>query len=119
MWANLFAEHGNVDSFNTVIVPLMRAEGGEFKQAAAAEAKRRRYHACKEQGVYVEMKLTKGRNLIRVGWSGSVLFAEFGSGPKVYAYPGGTQEDFFKLQRSLYPDKLFTQYKTKWEAAHE
>lgn len=114
LWQKLFSERITIDAWNADILPLMRTEGEEFKQAAASEAKRRHYHACKDQQCYVEMKITKGHGIIRVGWSRGVLFAQF-SAPKVYGFKNAPQEDAFKLQRSIYPDRLFQQLKAKWQ----
>ena len=107
---------------NRLIKPAVEArERGDAEPAKllAAEAKRRGY--VFQDGAYKDvppMVITKGRNLLRVGWRDGVLYATFTSGPKIYEYPGVPHAEYFKLTRSPFPDKLFfTNIKGKFEAA--
>ena len=112
----------SIAEMNRLIKPAVEArERGDAEPAKllAAEAKRRGY--VFQDGAYKDvppMVITKGRNLLRVGWRDGVLYATFTSGPKVYEYPGVPHEEYFKLTRSPFPDKLFfTNIKGKFEAA--
>jgi hypothetical protein len=55
-WAEAMKECDTVGSFNANILPLMKERSKEFKAFAAAEAKKRGYHADKATGVYVDPK---------------------------------------------------------------
>lgn len=48
----LMMQCGTLASFNRFIVPLMKVETPELRHLAAEEAKRRKYVANKENGVY-------------------------------------------------------------------
>lgn len=48
----LMMQCGTLVSFNRFIVPLMKVETPEIRHLAAEEAKRRKYKANKELGVY-------------------------------------------------------------------
>jgi hypothetical protein len=109
IFQQMFDSCSTLDRWNEFVVPAMKSEGEELKMAAAREAKKRGYRADKILGIYiepVEMKPTKGHNLISIGYAGGWLYAGFGSG-KTYRYKDVPQEEFFKLQRSPYPDSLF------------
>lgn len=121
-WRVLLAdpESISVHAVNQLLKPAVDARlRGNMEPARllTAHAKRLGYVFSKDDGVYtapVEMKLTKGRVVIRVGWSQGVLHVEYASGPKIYTFPNVPQEDYFKLLRSIYPDSLFNKLKAKW-----
>jgi len=119
VWQRQIAANVTLEDFNKFVVPAMRSDE-TFKRMAAEEAKRRGYRADKTLGIYVEpvkMVTTKGRNLLKVGWSKDILYAEFSSGD-TYSYLGVPQEEFFKLTRSPFPDKLFaTNVRNKFPSA--
>lgn len=48
----LMMQCGTLASFNRFIVPLMKIETPEIRHLAAEEAKRRKYKANKQLGVY-------------------------------------------------------------------
>lgn len=117
-WTTALPE-ATLAEINQLIKPAKEARersDAEPARLLVAEATRRSYHFDKDQGLYVEMVLTKGHGLIRVGWSGGVLFAKF-SGPKVYSYPLGTEEQFRNLTNSPYPDRLWKGYSKKFKEA--
>jgi hypothetical protein len=119
---------GTVDLWNRNILTKMRERSDEYKRLAHAEAKRRGYEYDKELTLYREpwkMYALKGRNCIAAGWQNitvadkapGVLRMAFAGmdGSRFYMYPGIEQEVCLKLQRSPFPDKLFTQIvKSKW-----
>jgi hypothetical protein len=119
-WAASIAECDTLADFNKYIVPRMRSQGDLFKTMAATEAKKRGYRADKIAGVYIDpvkMVLTKGRNVIKVGWSNDTLYTEFADG-RTYSTLGVPKEEFYKLCRSPFPDKLYaTNIRGKYSSA--
>lgn len=122
-WRAAIDECDDIQSFNKYIIPAMRTRGDLFKTMAATEAKRRGYKPDKTAGVYLEpamrlnMRLTKGRNIIRVDWQNGTLYVEFGSSPKVYEYPNCPEVWCDNLLKSPYPDNLWSGYKVKVDTA--
>lgn len=106
--------------WNKYILPSMKTHGPVFLHMAATEARKRGYRADKIAGVYIEpvqMVLTKGRNVIKVGWSNDTLYTEFADG-RTYSTLGVPKEEFFKLTRSPFPDKLYaTNIRGKYSSA--
>ena len=117
VWAASLAECDTLEDFNKYIVPHMRTRGDVFLKMAATEAKKRGYRADKQLGIYaapVEMKLTKGRVVIKVGWDAGVLYAEYQNG-KTYSFPGWDEAEVQKIVANPYPDALFMKLKAKYE----
>lgn len=77
----------------------------------AALAMRLGYHYAKSLGLYVEMKRMKGHSLIKGGWHEGTFYAVYGSGDKVYDYPGLSEDKFMKLCASPFPDRLWAGYR--------
>ena len=103
-----------LELWNRNILPKMRERSAEYKRIAHAEAKRRGWEYDKELNLYREpwkMYALKGRNCIAAGWQLGILRIAFAGkdGPRFYMYPGIPMEVCLKLQRSPFPDKLFTQ----------
>jgi len=121
-WKPTIDECDSLADFNKYIVPAMKTRGDIFKHMAATEARRRGYKADKAAGVYVEgpkllnLRLTKGRNIIRVDWHDGTLYVEFASSPKVYEYPDCPEVWCINLLKSPYPDHLWAGYKAKIDA---
>lgn len=53
-WTKQFAANETIADFNKYVVPKMKTDGGRYKMAAAAEAKRRGWKADKATGAFVE-----------------------------------------------------------------
>lgn len=55
------------------------------------------------------VSVTKGKNLSMIGWHGGYLVVRFRGRPTQWIYgPGIPEEEFSKIMRVPYPDKLFT-----------
>jgi phage terminase large subunit-like protein len=120
-WKSMLAENDNLRDFNKFIVPAMKTHGEAFKLMAATEARNRGYKADRAAGVYVmaqrlNLRLTKGRNIIRVDWQDGTLYVEFANSPKVYEYPDCPEVWCINLLKSPYPDHLWAGYKSKIDA---
>lgn len=121
-WQAQIEECDTLADFNKYIIPAMRSNGEAFKLMAAKEARKRGYRADRAAGVYLEpamrlnMRLTKGRNIIRVDWQDGTLYVEFASSSKVYEYPNCPEVWCANLLSSVYPDHLWSGYKKKIDA---
>jgi len=121
IWQRQLEANNTLYEWNRFVLPLMRSEP-EFKMMAIVVAKARGWKYDPTTGAYIEapvlpqMHLTKGRNIIRVGWQDGTLYVEFSSGAKAYTYPDVPEVDFVHLKQAMYPDKLWAAYRKRYEA---
>lgn len=132
-WKSVIDENETLEDFNKyVLCCILRPPSGKgwwcsrgevFKRMAIEEARKRGYHAEDRDGrlyavqgrLPLNLRLTKGRNIIRVDWQDGRLYCEFASG-KVYEYPHCPEVWCINLLKSPYPDSLWDGYKKKIEA---
>jgi hypothetical protein len=127
LWQTEFAALETVEQWNSNIPSLVRERGSEYKAFAQAEAKARGYVFDKEKVQYVEGPIpvtgTKGRNLTAVGWRDGTLrcvFERERNNISIYTYAGVPKEEYEKLLRSPYPDRLHsTNIKGKYACTKE
>lgn len=131
LWQTEFDNLLSVELWNLNVLPLMRERGDDFKKFAHAEAKARGYKYNAEKAEYIEGPIpvtgTKGRNLTAVGWRNGILrcvFERERNNISIYAYGDKEnpvpKEEYLKLLKSPFPDKLFTQIvKSKYPCTKE
>jgi KTSC domain len=112
VWRAEIAACDTLEKFNAAIVPLMLERGREFTLLAAAEAKNRHYVANKQTRQYergFDLLRVRGsrKNLEAAGWCDGVLRVRFREG-RLYDYAGVPEEEFKKLLRVPFPDRLFS-----------